>query len=74
MIWPAAILVLMEEAGPRNRSLQPMALIVACGLGGVAPDRMGPGPIPLRIRRGRARGLNVADVDLSESNAAFVPP
>jgi acetyl-CoA C-acetyltransferase len=67
----AAALVLMEQGEAEVRGARPMARIVACGLGGVAPDVMGLGPIPA-VRQALARaGLSIADLDVIESNEAF---
>ncbi|RQP12492.1 MAG: acetyl-CoA C-acyltransferase, partial [Microbacteriaceae bacterium] len=44
----AAALVLMNEAAAGAAGVRPLARIVAYGLGGVAPDVMGLGPIPAR--------------------------
>ena len=67
----AAALVLMEQGEAEARGAKPMARIVAYGLGGVAPDVMGLGPIPA-VRQALARaGLSIADLDVIESNEAF---
>lgn len=67
----AAALVLMEAQTARSRGVTPMARIVAYGLGGVAPDVMGLGPVPA-VRQALVRAeLTVADIDVVESNEAF---
>ena len=67
----AAALVLMEAETARARGIAPLARIVAYGLGGVAPDVMGLGPVPA-VRQALARaGLTIADMDVIESNEAF---
>ncbi|CAN7673861.1 beta-ketothiolase BktB [Rhizobium sp. LjRoot254] len=67
----AAALVLMEQGAAEARGAKPMARIVAYGLGGVAPDVMGLGPIPA-VRQALSRAaLSIADLDVIESNEAF---
>jgi acetyl-CoA C-acetyltransferase len=67
----AAALVLMEEGVAAARGVKPLAAIVAYGLGGVAPDVMGLGPVPA-VKQALARaGLSVSDLDVIESNEAF---
>lgn len=67
----AGALVLMSAETAKARGVAAMARIVACGLGGVAPEVMGLGPIPA-VRQALARaGLTVADLDVIESNEAF---
>jgi acetyl-CoA C-acetyltransferase len=67
----AAAVVLMDEATAAARGAKPMARIISYGLGGVAPDVMGLGPIPA-VRQALARtNLTVADLDIIESNEAF---
>ncbi|MBI1173329.1 acetyl-CoA C-acyltransferase [bacterium] len=67
----AGALVLMEAAVAEARAVQPLARIVAYGLGGVAPEVMGLGPVPA-VKQALARaGLSVGDLDLIESNEAF---
>lgn len=67
----AAALVLLDAATAEDRGIEPMGRIVSYGLGGVAPDLMGMGPVPA-VRQAMARaGLGVADMDVIESNEAF---
>ncbi len=67
----AAALVLMEEGVAAARGVKPLARIVAYGLGGVAPEVMGLGPVPA-VKQALARaGLSVSDLDVIESNEAF---
>lgn len=67
----AAALILMDKETADARGARPMARIVAYGLGGVAPDVMGLGPVPaVKQALGRAR-LTVTDLDVIESNEAF---
>ena len=67
----AAALVLMSQEAAAQHGVQPLARIVSSGLGGVAPDVMGLGPVPA-VRQAMSRaGLTVADLDVIESNEAF---
>ncbi|MHC4924805.1 MAG: thiolase family protein [Planctomycetota bacterium] len=66
----AALLVVSAERG-RALGLEPMARVVAGGVAGVEPHRMGMGPVPAtRIAMGRA-GWSTDDLDLVELNEAF---
>jgi acetyl-CoA C-acetyltransferase len=67
----AAAVVLASAETVRAKNLRPMARIVAWGHAGVAPDRMGIGPVeavPIALARA---GLDLAQMDLIESNEAF---
>lgn len=67
----AAALVLASAAAVREHGLTPLARLVAYGHAGVDPAHMGIGPVPAtRIALERA-GLNIADLDVIESNEAF---
>ena len=66
----AALLVVSAQRG-KELGLEPMARVVAGGVAGLEPHRMGMGPVPsTRIALDRA-GWTVADVDLVELNEAF---
>ena len=67
----AGALVLMEAGAAQARGVAPLARIVATGLGGVAPDVMGLGPVPATRQALARAGLTVADLDVIESNEAF---
>ena len=67
----AAALVLMSETAAGAAEVRPLARIVAYGLGGVAPDVMGLGPIPASRQALERAGLSVQDLDVIESNEAF---
>ncbi|MEP3301686.1 MAG: acetyl-CoA C-acyltransferase, partial [Roseibium sp.] len=67
----AAAVVLMDEDVAQDRGAQPLARIVSYGLGGVAPEVMGLGPIPATRQALRRAGLSVSDLDIIESNEAF---
>lgn len=67
----AAALVLMAADVAAARGAKPLARIVATGLGGVAPEVMGLGPIPASQQALARAGLTAADLDVIESNEAF---
>ncbi|WP_151720822.1 beta-ketothiolase BktB [Gemmobacter serpentinus] len=67
----AAALVLIDEACAKERGIRPLARILATGLGGVAPDVMGLGPVPATRQALERAGLTVANLDVIESNEAF---
>ena len=67
----AAALVLMDRETAAARGARPLARIVATGLGGVAPEVMGLGPIPASQQALARAGLQVGDLDVIESNEAF---
>ncbi len=67
----AAALVLMDEDTARKKHAAPLARIVAYGLGGVAPEIMGMGPVPATKQALERAGLSVSDLDVIESNEAF---
>jgi acetyl-CoA C-acetyltransferase len=67
----AAALVLASDRAVRQGRLEPLGRIVATGLGGVEPERMGLGPVPA-VHQALARaGLSVSDLSVIESNEAF---
>jgi len=66
----AALLVVSAERG-KELGLEPMARVVAGGVAGVEPHRMGMGPVPsTRIAMDRA-GWTADELDLVELNEAF---
>lgn len=67
----AAALILMEEETAKAKRAAPLARIVSYGLGGVAPEIMGMGPVPATEQALTRAGLSVADLDVIESNEAF---
>ncbi len=67
----AAAVVVMDRARAERESVPVLARIKSYGLGGVAPEVMGLGPIPA-VEQAMARaGLTVADMAVVESNEAF---
>ena len=67
----AAALILMTAEVAAARGVTPLARIVSYGLGGVAPDLMGLGPVPATRQALARAGLAVSDLDVIESNEAF---
>lgn len=67
----AAALVLMDEETARTKGAAPLARIVSYGLGGVAPEIMGMGPVPATKQALERAGLSINDIDVIESNEAF---
>jgi len=67
----AAALVLMEQGVAQHRGVTPLARIVSYGLGGVAPEVMGLGPVPATRQALERAGLGTEDLDVVESNEAF---
>ena len=67
----AAALLVMSAERARSEGLEPMARIVAGGVAGVEPHRMGMGPVPSTRRALERAGWSVDDLDLVELNEAF---
>ena len=61
----------MDADAAKAKGVTPMARIVAYGLGGVAPEVMGLGPVPATQQALERANLSVADLDVIESNEAF---
>lgn len=66
----AALLVVSAERGT-SLGLEPMARIVAGGVAGIEPHRMGMGPVPATRKALERAGWTVDDVALVELNEAF---
>ncbi|WP_422402778.1 acetyl-CoA C-acyltransferase family protein [Pseudomonas sp. GZD-209] len=67
----AAALVLATGEAVQRLGLKPLARLVAYAHAGVEPELMGLGPIPATKKVLEKAGLNVADLDVIESNEAF---
>lgn len=67
----AAAVILMNVEAAARHGAKPMARIVSYGLGGVAPEVMGLGPIPATQQALARAGMQVSDLDVIESNEAF---
>ena len=67
----ACALVLAEQSVAEAKGKAPLARIVSYGLGGVAPEIMGMGPVPSTRQALERAGLSIGDLDVIESNEAF---
>jgi len=67
----AAAVVLMEAGKAKASGLKPLARLVSYAVSGVDPKIMGIGPVPASTRALQKAGLNMADMDVIESNEAF---
>ncbi len=67
----AAALVLMSEAEAKRRSLTPLGYIRGYAAAGLAPARMGLGPVFATAKLLDANGWALKDFDLIEINEAF---
>jgi acetyl-CoA C-acetyltransferase len=67
----AAAVVLASEAAVSRLGLKPMARLVGYAHAGVEPLYMGLGPIPATRLAVKKAALDVADMDVIESNEAF---
>ena len=67
----AAAVVLMERSAAAKRGLQPMARLVAYGHAGIDPKIMGLGPVTAVKKTLHKAGLELAQMDVIESNEAF---
>ena len=67
----AAAVVLMERGAAEKRGLRPMARLLGYGHAGVDPKYMGLGPVSA-VKRALAKAkLDLAAIDVIESNEAF---
>ena len=69
----ASAVLIVNEAGLKKVSSDPMVRIVALELAGADPIRMLTGPIPATQRLLKRAGKSIADIDLYEVNEAFAP-
>ena len=67
----AAFLLVMEESVARGLGLTPRARILGGAVAGVAPERMGIGPVPAVKKVLGRLGLGLDQVDAMELNEAF---
>lgn len=67
----ASFVLLADEEAVEKYGLKPMAEIVACGQGGVAPEIMGMGPVPAIRQALKNANMQLSDVDILELNEAF---
>jgi acetyl-CoA C-acetyltransferase len=67
----AAVCVVTHRAKAEELNLRPMARLVSWATAGVAPERMGMGPVPATERALVRAGMKLSDLDLIELNEAF---
>jgi acetyl-CoA C-acetyltransferase len=67
----AAAVVLMERSAAEKRGLNPLARLVSYGHAGLDPKIMGLGPVSAVKRALAKAGLDIAAIDVIESNEAF---
>ncbi|MBB3053200.1 acetyl-CoA C-acetyltransferase [Prauserella isguenensis] len=67
----AALCVVTSPEKAAELGLRPVLRLVSWGLGGVAPARMGIGPVPATAKALDAAELTLSDIDLIELNEAF---
>ena len=67
----ASACIVASQAAVDRYGLRPFGKLVAWGLGGVAPNRMGIGPVPSTEKALSHAGLQLKDIDLIELNEAF---
>ena len=67
----AAAVVLMDREAAQKKGYQPMARLVSYGHAGIDPKIMGLGPVSAVKRALHRANLQVADIDVIESNEAF---
>ena len=67
----AAALLVVESGAARALGLKPMAAVRSTAVAGVAPQRMGIGPVPAARTCLARAGAQAGDLDLAEINEAF---
>ncbi len=67
----AAMLVLMSEEALARSGATALAEVLAVSAAGVAPERMGYGPVPAARKACESAKLTVGDLELVEANEAF---
>jgi acetyl-CoA C-acetyltransferase len=67
----AAACVVTSPATAERLGLRPLARVLSWAVAGVAPSRMGIGPVPATAKALERAGLKLADMDLIEINEAF---
>lgn len=67
----ASMLLIVSEEMVGQYNLEPLAEIVGMGVAGVAPDRMGIGPVEATKKALQMGNLQLSDIDLIELNEAF---
>ncbi|KKI90429.1 acetyl-CoA acetyltransferase [Bacillus sp. SA1-12] len=67
----ASMLLLVSKQVLKQYNLSPLAKIIGIGVSGVAPDRMGIGPVQASRYALQSASLTLDDIDLIELNEAF---
>jgi acetyl-CoA C-acetyltransferase len=67
----ASVCIVTTPRRAEELNLRPLARLVSWATAGVAPDRMGIGPVPATERALGRAGLTLADIELIELNEAF---
>ena len=67
----AAVCIVAAREEVERLGLKPLGRLVTWGVAGVAPNRMGIGPVPSTERALKRAGMTLADMDLIELNEAF---
>lgn len=67
----ASAALVMTSAAAERLGLTPLVRLVSWGHAGVAPDRMGIGPVPATAAALARAGLTLRDMDVIELNEAF---
>jgi len=67
----ASAVVLMEASAAARQGLRPLGRLVSYGHAGVDPKYMGIGPVPAVTKALERARLDIADIDVIESNEAF---
>jgi acetyl-CoA C-acetyltransferase len=67
----ASACVVTHPAAAQRLGLRPLARVVSWAVAGVAPSRMGIGPVPATAKALERAGLKLSDMDLIEINEAF---
>ncbi len=66
-----AICVVTSAEKAAELGLRPLVRLVSWGVGGVAPETMGIGPVPAVAKALKQAEMALSDVDLIELNEAF---
>jgi acetyl-CoA C-acetyltransferase len=67
----AAAVILMRADIAKSQGIEPLGIIKGFASGGVAPERMGLGPVPATQKLLAQTGVALDDIDLIELNEAF---
>jgi len=67
----ASVAIVASRATVEKYGLRPYGKLLSWAVAGVAPNRMGIGPVPATAKALASAGLTLADIDLIELNEAF---